>query len=194
MARSRSHADGRRAGEDVAGVQLCNALPSDLIARYRQPLVAYFHRRLRTQADAEDLAQQVFVRLSQRQNGEVHELAAGYIFTVAANLLRDFARNARSTASTQHVEIDGPQSLDQQAHDPVEPERVLLGRERLSCVLAALDSAPERTRAIFLLFRLDGMRQKDIARSFNISVSAVEKHIVRAVQHVSAALIQYDLD
>lgn len=143
----------------------------------------YFHRRLRSRADAEDLAQRVFMRPTQRQDGQIVDLAAGYIFTIATNLLRDFARSSHQNVAALHVDIDG-------AHDPVEPERVLIGGERLSCVLATLNSAPERMRAIFLLFRLDGMRQQDIARSFNISVSAVEKHIVRAVQHVSAALIQ----
>jgi RNA polymerase sigma-70 factor (ECF subfamily) len=45
---------------------------------------------------------------------------------------------------------------------------------------------PERTRTIFLLKRLDGLRHKAIATQLGISISAVEKHIVRAMEHLMA--------
>jgi RNA polymerase sigma-70 factor (ECF subfamily) len=45
---------------------------------------------------------------------------------------------------------------------------------------------PERTRAIFLLKRLDGLRHQAIATQLGISVSAVEKHMVRAIEHLMA--------
>jgi RNA polymerase sigma-70 factor (ECF subfamily) len=52
---------------------------------------------------------------------------------------------------------------------------------------AALEAMPARTRAIFLLFRLEHLRQAEIAGIYGISVSAVQKHLVRA----SAALVRH---
>jgi RNA polymerase sigma-70 factor (ECF subfamily) len=61
------------------------------------------------------------------------------------------------------------------------PEHVLLGRERLARATAVLLELPERTRVIFVLRRLEGMKYLDIAARLGISVSAVEKHMERAV-------------
>ncbi|MDI1296884.1 MAG: sigma-70 family RNA polymerase sigma factor, partial [bacterium] len=66
------------------------------------------------------------------------------------------------------------------------PDRILAGREALKTALAALERLPERTRTIFVLRRLEGMRYLEIARRLGLSVSAVEKHMVRAVAHLAA--------
>jgi RNA polymerase sigma-70 factor (ECF subfamily) len=62
---------------------------------------------------------------------------------------------------------------------PFHPE-VLAARERLEKVMAALDSLGPRTREIFLLHRLDGLKYREIAARLDITVSAVEKHIAKA--------------
>jgi RNA polymerase sigma-70 factor (ECF subfamily) len=106
-----------------------------------------------------------------------------YIFNVAANLLRDKKRRERVRFSYR-MEI---QALN--GAGPVEaldPARVLAGREALMEAAAALAALPERTRAIFLLFRLEHLRQAELAELYGISVSAVQKHLVRA----SAALVR----
>jgi RNA polymerase sigma factor (sigma-70 family) len=56
----------------------------------------------------------------------------------------------------------------------------LAARERLQKVLAALESLGPRTREIFLLHRLDGLKYREIASQLGITVSAVEKHIAKA--------------
>jgi RNA polymerase sigma factor (sigma-70 family) len=57
---------------------------------------------------------------------------------------------------------------------------VLAARERLQKVLAGLESLGPRTREIFLLHRLDGLKYREIAAQLGITVSAVEKHIAKA--------------
>jgi RNA polymerase sigma-70 factor (ECF subfamily) len=64
-------------------------------------------------------------------------------------------------------------------------ERVFLGKEALNRASVALLELPERTRTIFVLRRLEGMRYADVARRLGISVSAVEKHMVRAIAHLT---------
>jgi RNA polymerase sigma-70 factor (ECF subfamily) len=60
--------------------------------------------------------------------------------------------------------------------------------ESLQTAIAALQKLPERTRDIFVLRRIEGHAYRDIASKYGISVSAVEKHMVRAVQHLAATV------
>ena len=64
--------------------------------------------------------------------------------------------------------------------EDIDPERVLIAREDLTEVLAYLDELGERTKNIFILFRLEGMRQKEIAALYGIGLSTVEKHVMAA--------------
>lgn len=161
-----------------------------LDARYRAPLMTYFQRRAASRAEAEDLTQEVFVRIAGRPECEGGELAEGFIFTVAANLLRDQARRARTRSADHHLSLEAGECDDGAAAlvETLEPERILLSREVLAGVLRALDAVPPRTRDIFLLFRLEGMKQREIAHLHGISVSAVEKHIVKALKQVAREL------
>lgn len=154
-----------------------------LHARYRAPLLAFFRRRSRSLAEAEDLTQEVFVRLARRPD-ITQATSDGFIFTIAANLLRDNARRSVSHARDSHVSIDGHQDFDALT-DSIEPERILLSRDVLARVVNVLERLNPRTRDIFLLFRLEGVRQRDIAQLFGISVSAVEKHIAKALGQIA---------
>ena len=68
-----------------------------------------------------------------------------------------------------------------------DPDRVLQAKESLSTVLAALRELPERTRTVFVLFRLENMKQREIADMLGISVRTVEQHVVRASVHLRDA-------
>jgi RNA polymerase sigma-70 factor (ECF subfamily) len=149
--------------------------------RYRHALLAFFTRRLRNHAEAEDLTQEVFARLAVSRP-EAMDNPDAYIFNVAANLLRDKKRRER-VRFNYRSEV---QALDVGGHvEAIDPARVLVGRESLMEAAAALEAMPARTRAIFLLFRLEHLRQAEIAELYGISVSAVQKHLVRA----TAALV-----
>ena len=178
-----------------AGSLFRKPLPAQMDARYRAPLMTYFQRRLGSSTEAEDMTQEVFLRLAQRANAW-GGIADGFIFTIAANLLRDRGRRAKSRSSSQHFELnsDGISGGDEALVDCIEPERILLSREVLARVLRALDAAGPRTRDVFLLYRLEGMKQREIAQQFGISVSAVEKHIVKALKHLAPALDTHGVD
>jgi len=69
-----------------------------------------------------------------------------------------------------------------------DPDRVLQARQSLATVMAALRALPERTRTIFILFRLEGMKQREIADVLGISVRTVELHVIRASVHLRERL------
>jgi len=72
--------------------------------------------------------------------------------------------------------------------EPIDPDRVLAGRQSLGQVAAALREAPERTRSIFILYRIEQMKKRDIAETYGISTSAVDKHLMKAMALLWARL------
>jgi len=68
------------------------------------------------------------------------------------------------------------------------PERVVLGQRALADVLAAMEELGERTRAIFYLYRLENLKIREIAEFYRISASAVEKHVSKALLHLTQRL------
>jgi RNA polymerase sigma-70 factor (ECF subfamily) len=165
---------------------------AEFTARYRRPLMSYFLRRARNRQDAEDLTQEVFLRIVRRDETVPLENAEVYLFRIAANLLRDRARRSATHRAGEHASLDTAAIefadsglLATGLVEDREPERVLISQESLTEVLRALDELGERTRDIFMLFRLEKMKHRDIAAIYGMTVSAVEKHIARAGVHLA---------
>ena len=174
-------------------LQLSGSIPNrhvikdELDARFRASLLAYFLRRTGSAQEAEDLTQETFVRLIGSHSFENADEANAYVFRVASNLLRDRARLAtrlRRFASFPIDSVTGNQ-IEPKLVEDIDPERVLIARENLTEVLACLDELGERTKNIFILFRLEGMKQKGIAAFYGIGLSTVEKHVMTAMIHLA---------
>lgn len=149
--------------------------PAELDRRFRGPLMRFFLRRVGDHAEAEDLTQQVFVRILGRAASAA---PAPLVFRIAANLLKDHGRSGARRGrlfSVVDAAVDSPS-----AAEDLTPERVLAGREELERTLAVLEKLGPRTRDIFILFRLEKMSHADIAARLGISRSAVEKHVMKA--------------
>ncbi|WP_184720746.1 RNA polymerase sigma factor [Caulobacter sp.] len=160
---------------------------ADSGARFTPALRAFFSRRAHA-ADVEDLVQEVLLRIQKRQPGAVVSNVEGYLFEVAANVLIDRGRRDKTRRRSDHCEL-------QEIHHPVDdmsPERVLQGRERMARAMAALNELPERTRRVFILVRFEEMSYKLVAQRLGVSVSAVEKHVMKALKHLHERLRDQD--
>lgn len=157
------------------------ALLADLSMRFRPALNHYFMRRRLRPEDAEDAVQEVFVRLSRRQGLAGLENVEGYLFETAASVAVDHHRRRRVRSEDRH----DPYDETRHAVSDFASDRVLEGKQELAMVLAGLRELPERTRHVFLLARLERMRHAEIGRRLGISVSTVEKHVVKALVHLS---------
>ena len=158
---------------------------AEIDARFRRPLMSFFLRRIGNHAEAEDLTQQVFVRLLGSGGVEGLEARAALVFRIAANLLRD--RHRMASRRGEHLSlVDEDQGLADLGADveDLTPERVLLSRENLSEVLRTLDRLGDRTRDMFILFRLENMSHAEIAALYGCSRSTVEKHVMKATFHL----------
>jgi RNA polymerase sigma factor (sigma-70 family) len=160
------------------------SLLDDLARRYYAPLSSYFRKRTRNSTEAQDLVQQVFLRLAQYRNlGDLQNRDA-YIFQTAANTLKDHYRRqiVRERMPAGHPAFFDPTDSD------FSPDRVLQGREALARLVAALRELPERTRDVLMLRCFEGLKHSEIARLQGISTRAVEKHMAKALAHLSGAV------
>ncbi len=150
-----------------------------MVQRYRAPLHGYF-RRQGVAADAEDLVQEVFIRLAQAHARMRWDNPDGFVFTIASNILTDYRRRGISRGAGRHDELS--QDLESPGDSP---EHSLLNRDRIRHVVAALKTLHPNCYNSFILHRFENMPQTEIARRLGLSVSTIEKHIMTALNHLN---------
>ena len=147
-----------------------------LTRKFRPALMAFFSRRAASHAEAEDLTQEVFIRLAQSRV-EAIESTDAFIFRIAGNLLRDRWRKDRVRSSYR---VFAEQDCDAYV-DRLDPHRIAAARETVEALWAAIQALPEPTQQIFILYRVENVHKQTIADSFGFHVRTVEKHITRAL-------------
>lgn len=166
-------------GEDEA------ARWEEVARQYTTPLRGFFIKRVRNQADVDDLVQAVFVQLMQRARGKPIEHVHQYIFRVAANVLRDQHRRGQARRQDVHETYEESQHA---VRSDISPERVLLGKESVERMAAALEELPQRTRDVFILRGIRLCKYDDIADILGISKHTVLKHMSKALKHIGSSL------
>jgi RNA polymerase sigma-70 factor (ECF subfamily) len=153
----------------------------------RNPLMRFFMSRVMDRTEAEDLTQATFARLLAASGEEELRDPKRFVFGAAINLLRDRARRRKVRNSAQIAAVTSARICDTTLEfvEDVDPERVLQAKDQLAHVMAALNELKPRTRDMYLLFRLDDMKHGQIAKLYGLSVSSVEKEIIRATRHLA---------
>lgn len=155
-----------------------------LHGRFRVALQRYFSRRVGSRPDVDDLVQDVFERLMRRGPVRNDDEVDAYVFTTANNVLIDNHRRKQARCEQQHQQF----MPDVHGDADFSSEDVMASKEQLARVSAILHELPERTRTIFILRRLENMRYSEIARHLGISLSTTEKHMQRAMLHISSRM------
>ena len=147
---------------------------------YGMALKRYFSRRGAPAELADDLTQEVFVRLAGRAATTKIENAEAYLMQTASSVWKDCLRHRQRRSHHDHIHYE------EELHAPeaFSPERVFEGREAVQRLAEALYALPARTRQIYVHCRIDGMKRKEVAKRFGISVSAIEKHLMKATEHI----------
>lgn len=139
--------------------------------------------------DAEDLLHDLWQRVAA---GPGHPVAdpVSYLFRAAENLIRD---RRRSSVSRERRQFDWHETSVAPQEEP-EGERVLIARERLREVNAALAALGPRVEQVFRRYRLEGIGQAAIARDLGISLSSVEKDLQKAYRALAQVKARLDLE
>ncbi len=156
--------------------------------RFRPALISFYYNRGLAIPDAEDLVQEVFVRLM-ATNLKLVDNIDGFVFQVAANLLKDQFRRLKTRRQTiAHLEI-----LESTSVETADPHRRFSGRQELKAVTRCLDELPNKTRDIFSRSRLEGESVIALATEYGMSVRAVHKHLAKALAHLTSRLIDAEV-
>ena len=155
-----------------------------------RPALIRFLRARGAADDAEDIAQDLWVKLATGRQGPIAD-PLSYVYRMANNLMVDRHRSTRRRRDREESwTLEG--GADCEVSEQPSAERRLLSRERLTDVERGLDMLGPRTVAIFRRFRLEGIGQRQIAAEQGISVSAVEKHLRKAYRVLVAVRVEDD--
>ena len=153
------------------------------------PLREYLMRNTRSQHDAEDLAQEVYLRLVRMHSmAGISDLRA-FVFRAAKNLLRDRSRRRQTRDRWRERDPSVHFEACDTASDPsleFESLEMLRGLERV------LDNLKDSTRMAFLRYRVEERAHVDIAAELGVSISMVEKHVRSATLALRAAGISLE--
>jgi RNA polymerase sigma-70 factor (ECF subfamily) len=150
---------------------------------------------LQNQEDAEDISQEVFIevfRSVSRFRGEASLSTWIYRITVTKSL-EHIRKNNRKKRTGLFTRIQGKEASPEiRTEDPFyHPGISLENRERSAILFKAIEKLPDNQKIAFLLHKVEGLAQAEIADIMNLSVSAVESLIVRAKQKLKALLSVY---
>lgn len=132
-------------------------------------------RRGRSSHDAEDLVQEAWVRLVIYERQHSVDKPEAFLMRTALNLSIDSHRTR--TARGEEVLLEDAVLID----TTPDAEAALLARERVARLSACVSRLNDKTRNIFLAHRVDGLSYQEIAHRHRLSVSAVEKHVAKAM-------------
>jgi RNA polymerase sigma-70 factor (ECF subfamily) len=169
--------------------------PSDdpLIAAYlerRTSVVRFLAARAGSPAAAEDLAQELYLKLASRDRAIEAENPVALLYRIATNLMLDRVRGEQRSAQRDAAwRRDTSTSLggEEIAEEPAADD-ALASRERLRHLVDAVADLPPQMQRAFRLHKLDGLSHAQTAQAMGISVKSVEKHISAALKALTARL------
>ncbi|HVW72797.1 MAG TPA: RNA polymerase sigma factor [Rhizomicrobium sp.] len=153
-------------------------------------LKRYLRRFIRSREAADDLAQEAFLRAFAAESGRVIESPKAFLFKVARNLaLNELAR--QSSMTTEPLgDFEGQEVLEDSSQAAVED--VVDSRERIRLLARAVAALPPQCAKVFMLRKMQGLSQKEIAVRLNISIRTVENHVALGLSRCRAYLRAYD--
>lgn len=161
-----------------------------LYGEKRANLLRVFSARLRSASEAEDLIQDLFLKVQALGEVEVEGDGSALLFRMANNLMLDRLRSqARASARDGGWHsLQGAVLGDQQVADAPSAEAVVEGRQRLKLMMAAVEALPPQVARAFRLHKLEGLSHAETAVAMGVSRSSVEKHVSAALKALMAKL------
>lgn len=170
-----------------------------LIDRHGGTLFAYLFRLLQNPADAEDVAQETFVRVyHHRDRYDPQHSFAAWLYTIAGNLVRDRyrwrTRHPETSLESGPGESPAPSSVGWAAVVPDQrptPAQAHLADERARAVRAAIAELPPDLREVLVLAEYENLSHAEISEIVGGSVKAVESRLYRARQQLKSRLSRW---
>jgi RNA polymerase sigma-70 factor, ECF subfamily len=158
-----------------------------LIEKYRKPMVSFMFRMVHNQAIAEELAQEVFLRVYRsRQTYRAEAKFSTWVYRIATNLGVNHARDTKHERMAQNVYLDQPDpetgTTPEVADARPGAEEELVREERMRAIRKHVMALPERQRNAVLMHKYQGLDYKEIGAVLHLSESATKSLLFRAYQ------------
>jgi RNA polymerase sigma-70 factor, ECF subfamily len=158
-----------------------------LLAKYRKPIIHFMYRMVHNQAVAEELAQEVFLRIYRsRETYRAEARFSTWLYRIATNLGVNYARDNRRERSASTVYLDEPDSETGTTPDVADStpsaETRMLSRERMNAIRQHVMALPERQKTAVLMHKYEGLDYKQIGEVLKLSESATKSLLFRAYQ------------
>jgi len=164
-----------------------------LVQKYRRPIISFMYRMAHNSAAAEDLAQEVFLRVYRSRAGyEPSAKFSTWLYRIATNLGVNYARDTRHERPENITNLD--EADEETGHTPDLADRSpnveedILRRERLAAIRQKVEGLPERQRMAVLMHKYQQMDYRQIAEVLNLSESATKSLLFRAYETLRTQL------
>ena len=164
-----------------------------LVEKFRRPLVGFLYRMARSHAVAEELAQEVFLRVYRsRKTYNASAKFTTWMYRIATNLAVNYARDTRNRRG--EVSLDEPAEGGTAYEVPdgeLTAEQSLLRRERMRAIRSHVEALPERQRLAVVMHKYQGLDYRQIARVLKLSESATKSLLFRAYETLRESLKEF---
>ncbi len=158
-----------------------------LVLKFRRSMIGFMYRIARNQSVAEELAQEVFLRVYRsRQSYAAEAKFSTWLYRIATNLALNHLRDTRSERAERNISLDEPdeetgQKVDlADGHSTIEED--LVRRERMRQIRQQVEALPERQRVAVLMHKYQEMDYREISKVLKMSESATKSLLFRAYE------------
>jgi RNA polymerase sigma-70 factor (ECF subfamily) len=167
-----------------------------LVQKYRRAMVGFMYRMAHNPAVAEDLAQEVFLRVYRsRETYEPSAKFSTWLYRIATNLAVNYARDTRHERPENMVSIDDKDDDTGLTVDlpdsSLSAEETILRRERMAAIRKKVQALPERQRMAVIMHKYQQMDYRQIAQVLKLSESATKSLLFRAYETLRMQLKEF---
>jgi len=167
-----------------------------LVEKFRRPIISFMYRMTHNQAIAEELAQEVFLRVYRsRSSYQAEAKFSTWLYRIATNLAVNHARDTRSERTAPTVNLDEPDPETGTTPDVADAtptiEADILREERMAAIRKHVMGLPERQRVAVLMHKYQGLDYKEIGKVLKLSESATKSLLFRAYETLRERLKEF---
>ena len=167
-----------------------------LVTKYHRQIIHFLFRMVHNEAVAEELAQEVFLRVYRsRESYRAEAKFSTWLYRIATNLAVNHARDTKNERTAQTLELDAPDAesgtMPEVADDDPNVEQRMLREERMEAIRAQVKALPERQRMAVLMHKYQEMDYRQIGEVLKLSESATKSLLFRAYQTLRERLKEF---
>jgi RNA polymerase sigma-70 factor (ECF subfamily) len=167
-----------------------------LVTKYHRQIIHFLFRMVRNEAVAEELAQEVFLRVYRsRESYRAEAKFSTWLYRIATNLAVNHARDTKYERTAQTLELNAPDpesgTMPEVADDDPNIEQRMLREERMAAIRKQVAALPERQRLAVLMHKYQEMDYRQIGEVLKLSESATKSLLFRAYQTLRERLKEF---